>query len=193
MGALSARLTVILTALILLSACSTRHIQDSFDGSTAQRLVTRSIDDLMVQLPTEQFEALKDQSIYIETHFVKDSNIKQYADERLKLELKNRFNINVANDVTPGIKVLSVFYTSLATDQDTFGISIPFGYVPGIDESTRLNILALEKFHGISEMYYFIGEVGEQVRSQTLQAVVKTDALGLPFITIPISNLERSD
>ncbi len=53
--------------------------------------------------------------------------------------------------------------------------------------------LILEKYHGISEMDYFIGDSGIAKRSYTLQAVVRTDALGLPFITIPISDRARSE
>ncbi|WP_197472749.1 hypothetical protein, partial [Oleiphilus sp. HI0123] len=84
-------------------------------------------------------------------------------------------------------------YTSLGTDLDNFGIAIPFGYVPGVAENTQLNIITLEKFHGIAEMYYYIGETGSENRSQVLQAKVKTDALGLPFITIPLSNIDRHE
>ena len=45
------QLSLVLCLLMLLSACSTREIQNSLTGSTAQRLVTHSIDDLMRLLP----------------------------------------------------------------------------------------------------------------------------------------------
>lgn len=178
--------------ILLLCACSAREIQGSLSGSTAQRLVTHSVDDLMRLLPEEPFAAYRNKNILLHSHFLHDTTVKTYADERLKHELKRRFNIQVTRE--PGLAQgsMTVFYTSLATDKDTFGLTIPLGYVPGFDESTKLNILSLEKFHGIAEMYYFIGNLGEEERQVTLQSVVKTDALGLPFITIPINTLERA-
>jgi len=65
--------------------------------------------------------------------------------------------------------------------------------VLGVDKSTRLNILTLEKFHGISEMYYYVGPTETENRSKVIQAKVKTNTLGLPFITIPYSTVDRHD
>ena len=166
-------------------------MQDSLIGSTAQRLVTHSIDDLMKQLPESDFETMRGRSVYVESHFVEDSRLKDYADERLALELRRRFGAQLVNNPEEAERVVNVFYTSLATDQSDFGISIPLGFVPGVNETAKINILTLQKFHGISEFYYFAGESGTETRSKTYQAVVRTDALGLPLITIPISNVDR--
>jgi len=43
-------LVVVLIALTLVG-CSTRQLTSNLNGSTAQRLVTHSIDDLMGKLP----------------------------------------------------------------------------------------------------------------------------------------------
>jgi len=87
--------------------------------------------------------------------------------------------------------VLSVFYTSLGTDAGHLGFSIPLGIVPGVGEAVRINLITLEQFHGVAEMYYFLGESGTEMRGRTLQARTRTDAVGLPIITIPISNIDR--
>lgn len=184
------RLGMLLVLALTLSACSTRHLQDSLDGSTAQRLVTHSIDDLVSKLPEAPFEALRNQKLLFHSHFLLENQLKAYADERIKLELQNRFGIDTVEESEPGIHVLSIFYTSLATDRDNFGITIPLS---GIEGASHINVISLEKFHGVSEMYYFLGQAGAQTRHKTLQAIVKTDALGLPFITIPISNIDRAD
>lgn len=185
------RLLLILIALCLLSACSTRDIQHELSGSTAQRLIAHSIDDLISQLDDPNLENLKGQKLFINSYFLAEHPLKNYADKRLAVELRNRFGADIVSSQADSDQVLTVFYTSLATDFDNFGISIPFGYIPGVDDSTTLNILTLEKFHGISEMYYYVGPTGTEHRSKVIQAVVKTDALGLPFITIPISNIDR--
>ncbi len=187
------RLSLLLLTCLVLSACSTRDLQDSLGGSTAQRLVAHSIDDLVSSIDDKKLEALKGKKVYINSYFLNDSALKNYADKRLAIELKGRFGIDVVDSQEESEQVMTAFYTSLGTDLDNFGISIPFGYVPGVAENTQLNIITLEKFHGIAEMYYYIGETGSENRSKVLQAKVKTDALGLPFITIPLSNIDRHE
>jgi hypothetical protein len=185
--------SLLLALLTITTGCSTRDLQDSLNGSTAQRLVTHSIDDLISGIEDEKLDALEGKKVFINSYFLSDSTLKDYADQRLAIELAGRFGAKIVGSQAESNEVMTVFYTSLGTDLDNFGISIPFGYVPGVDESTRLNIITLEKFHGISEMYYYIGETGTENRSKVLQAKVKTDALGLPFITIPLSTIDRHD
>jgi len=178
---------------LMLSACSTRHIQDSLSGSTSQRLITHSIDDLISNLKDANFDELKDKKVFINSYFLSDSPLKNYADHRLATELTSRYGASIAKTQAESDRVMTVFYTSLGTDFDNFGISIPLGYIPGFNESTALNIITLEKFHGISELYYYIGKTGSENRSKVQQAVVKTDALGIPFLTIPLSNIDRHE
>lgn len=187
------RLLILLTLSLTLLACTTRDLQDSLGGSAAQRLVTHSIDDLVRSIEDERLDALRSKKVFINSYFLSNSSLKNYADQRLAIELRNRFGIEVVDTQADSEQVLTVFYTSLGTDLDNFGISIPFGYIPGVAENTQLNIITLEKFHGIAEMYYYLGETGSENRSKVLHAKVKTDALGLPFITIPLSNIDRHE
>lgn len=187
------KLIFILLCLSILSACSTRDLQPKYNGSSAQRLISHSIDDLVSKLEDVHLDALKDQKVFINSYFLMESPFKHYADKRLALELESRFGATIASSQAESDQVMTVFYTSLATDVDNFGISIPLGYIPGLEQSTELNIITLEKFHGVSEMYYYVGPTGTENRSQVIHAKVKTDALGLPFITIPLSSVDRHD
>ena len=182
-----------LTICMLIMGCSTRDLQSSLNGSTPQRLVTHSIDDLVSGLKDKNLDALKGKKVFINSYFLNDSKLKDYADQRLAVEISGRFGAEIVPTQEDSEQVMTIFYTSLATDMDNFGISIPFGYIPGIDGSASLNIITLEKFHGISEMYYYVGKTGTENRSKVLQAKVRTDALGLPFITLPISNIDRHE
>jgi len=155
--------------------------------------MTHSIDDLVSGLSDPYLDQLKNKKVFLNSYFLSDSTLKNYADQRLSIELAGRFGAEVVKAQADSESVMTVFYTSLGTDIDSFGISIPLGYVPGVDNSTKLNIITLEKFHGISELYYYIGKTGHEHRSKVIQAKVKTDALGLPFITIPLSNIDRHD
>ncbi len=187
------RVSSFILILVSLNGCSTRDVQSELNGSTSQRLISHSIDDLISKLEDQNLTDLKDKKVYINSYFIDMHPFKHYADQRLAIELQSKFGAIVVDSQTESEQVMTVFYTSLATDFDSFGISIPFGFIPGVDESTRLNILTLDKFHGISEMYYYVGPTGTENRSKVIHAKVKTDALGLPFITIPLSNLDRHD
>lgn len=181
---------MLLVTLALLAACSSRQVQDSLVGSTAQRLVTHAIDQLIDGLPDKDFDALRGQSIYLQSHFIERDEIRNYSDQRLAIELQRRFGIRLSDDPGHADQILNVFYTSLATDQSLLGFYLPLGVVPGVDEGTRINLITWEQFHGVAEMYYFLGASGSEQRGALIQGRSRTDALGLPIITIPISNLD---
>ena len=186
---LTTRLLIATLVLVLLAGCGSRQLQDSLVGSTAQRLVTFSIDDLVRQLPDEDFTAHTGQRMYLESHFIQYPEIRAYADERLSVELANRFDIEVVSRYETADATLKVFYTSLGTDQGFQGFSVPLGFVPGMTETARVNLITLEQFHGVAEMYYYVGETGSERRGDVIQARTRTDAIGLPIITIPISTI----
>ncbi len=177
--------------LFLLAGCAARQVQDSLAGSTAQKLVTYSIDDLVAALPKEHFGAWSGRKMFLESNFLADSDVRAYADSRLKLELSRRFDIDVVADAESADAVLNLFYTSLGTDRDTRGFFLPLGYVPGMDADTRINLLTLEQFQGVAELYYFVGETGTEKRGRVMQARTRSDALGLPVITVPLNTIDR--
>jgi len=174
-----------LLALPLLAGCGARQVQDSLTGSTAQRLVSYAIDDLAAALPAEDFGGLAGQRLLIDSHFVGDAALRRYADQRLAMELLARFDIRVVDDASAD-RILNVFYTSLGTDRDRRGFYLPLGFVPGVDESAEVNLLTLQQFHGVAEMYYY---VGTERAGEPIQARIRTDSLGLPIITIPLNTL----
>lgn len=180
-------------ALILmvlsLSGCGSRQVQDSLVGSTAQRLVSYAIDEMAMALPDEDFAPLRGQRLRMETFGISDPALQAYADARLAVELQRRFDIQIVDGLYPGAQLLRVFYTSIGTDTGHLGFFIPLGFVPGVDDGTRINLITLEQFHGVVEMYYFLGPQGAEQRGEIIQARRRTDALGLPIITIPISTL----
>lgn len=179
----------LIIALLLASGCASRQVQDSLAGSTAQRLVTHSIDQLMEALPAEDFEPWRDQELWLDSSFIEEGPLKLYADQRLRLALEQRFGIRMAATASASDARLAVFYTSMATDQELAGFYLPLGAIPGFEEQTRVNLITLEKFHGVAELYYFIESESGIERGPTLLTRTRTDALGLPIITIPLSRL----
>ncbi len=189
-GRLSRTFSLVL-ALALLSGCAARELQDNLAGATAQRLVTYAIEDLVSQIPEADFAPYRGQAMRLDSHFIAEDKLRNYADQRLARELLQRFDIRIVDPLDPEARFsLSVFYTALGTDQGLLGFYLPLGAVPGMDDNTRINLISLEQFHGVAEMFYFID--GEDMTRQgpRLLGRTRTDALGLPIITIPISSLD---
>ena len=180
-----------LAAALILAGCSAREVNDSLAGSTAQRLVTYSIDEMVTRLSGPRLDALKGRKLYLETHFLAESAIKAYADERLRIALTERFGASLVDAPEHADQSMSVFYTSLGTDQSQDGFFLPLGYVPGVDQRLTIDLITVKHFHGIAEMYYYIGETGIEFRSDKQRAVIRTDVLGLPIIELPISDLDN--
>lgn len=186
--------TLMLMVLLafFLSGCSTRQVISELDGSTAQRLVTHSIDQLMKKIPAEDFPSCRDKNVYVEPHFIKETPVLDYATERFKMELGQSFDCRIVESKQVADYTVNLFFTSLGTETDIFGISIPFLVIPGVSGASDINILAVEMFHGISEMYYYVSDAEEQVltRREKSKAAVRTDKFALPFITIPINTMD---
>lgn len=177
----------------MLTACSTRQVVDKLSGSTAQRLVTLSINKLIKELPKSPLDQLQGHSIWLDAHFIKDDPIVDYATARLKAEINQRHQVSWAESVADADRVIKVFYTSLGTDQDSFGFSLPIPTVTTeSNEIGRIDLLAYNMYHGISEMYFYVEDVATQkvVESERLKAQIRTDKLSLPIITIPVSTLD---
>jgi hypothetical protein len=179
--------------LIVLTGCGTREVQDSLTGATAQRLVAHSIDQLVERLPEADFRPHAGKRVHLTSHFLHDVELRRYADRRLAVTLQRRYGMTVVDDPALADIRLEVFYTALGTDHSRTGFVLPLGFVPGLEQSTRIDLITLEKFHGVAEMYYFVGPGGSERRGELIQARTRSDALGLPVITIPLSDIERED
>ena len=89
-------LSVILLGTVL-SACSTREASEQFRGSTSQRLLTYSINNLMAQLPEEDFKSFAGQPVYVRSHFIEASQTLNYTTQRLYMELTSRWQMNLVD------------------------------------------------------------------------------------------------
>lgn len=187
----SARFALMILVLTLLAGCAARQAQDSLAGATAQRLVSYSIDDVVASLPDDDFAALAGKRVRLNSHFVAESPLQQYADRRLAVALARRFGIDVVGGDADSDATLNVFYTALGTNRDTKGFYLPVGYVPGFDEGAQIDLLTIEQFHGLAELYYFVGPTGTENRGAVIQSRTRADALGLPIITIPLTDMKR--
>lgn len=184
---------VVLAAVVLtlLTACSARQEGKSFQGSTEQRLVTHSIDRLMGLLPEEDLKLLEGQKVHLGTHFVVDSQVVKYASARLALELQERFQVRLVEKPEADY-VLDMFFTSLGTDREARGISIPIVNLSDPEQSTSINILAVDMYHGLAEGYFYLTDVaqGSVVKRGKIKSRVRTDNFATPIFSLPVNHLD---
>ncbi|MDM3872415.1 hypothetical protein QSV34_13770 [Porticoccus sp. W117] len=186
------RITLLALFCISLNACTTRQIGTTYGGSTEQRLITHSIEKLMAQLPVSEFASFRQRTVLLNSHFIQRNDLLDYADQMLRMELVRRFEVVVTDDAEQADYQLDFFFTSLGTDTDSYGLSIPIINVSNAAESARLDVLAVDMYHGISECLYYVRDLKEGTLKKhgKLLARIRTDEVSTPIINFPISNID---
>jgi hypothetical protein len=179
---------LLLFILILLAGCSTNQTDDKYEGSTEQRLVTHSINNLMKKLPEYPISQIRGKRVYLQTHFIKYGALIDYATSRLQTELSLRYHPIWETDSKNADYSLDVYFTSLGTDQDSLGISLPLPVQGQGTSPAKIPILNYEMFHGISEMYLYLTDLSDYKVSEMpiLKSVVRDDKIATPIITLPV-------
>ena len=191
---------IFLTTLLclLVSACSTRQAGERYSGSTEQRLVTYSIQDMAEQIKSEPLDELANQKVTVESYFLLKNHVTEYAEAKIATALTEEFGAEfvstdkIDSSVNPAKYKLKLFFTSLGTDRDSAGLSIPLVDYSDPERSTSINILAVDMYHGISECEYYLMEIasGKIVQEGRLKARVRTDNFTTPFFSFPISDID---
>ncbi len=183
---------LLLLLIVFLCSCSTRQVSDRFSGATEQRLLSHSVNDLAEALPKKDFTEINGKPVFLECHFLNTIEPVDYARQRLALELMDTYNCTVVTEKQDADVTLQVFFTGLGTDLDKFGLSLPEIIVPGVGALSSIDIIALEMFHGVSEMYYYFLDNDNHIilKGKPMQALVRNDTLKLPFISIPINTVK---
>jgi hypothetical protein len=76
-------------------------------------------------------------------------------------------------------------------DMNFFVGNTPEFVIPSVGTIT-IDIIALDMYHGVSEVYYYITEQdgGKVSRGDRIRSIIRTDRLALPIVSIPISTLK---
>ena len=187
------RILAILTFVSLNCSCSTRGVHDQYFGATEQRLVTHSLDQLVSMLPEKDFMPLKDRKIYVECHFLVENIPLKYARKRIEMEFVQKYACTVVDSPKSADAVCDFFFTALGTDRDKIGFRTPEFIVPGTAGTVSVDLITLDMYHGVSELYYYITapDVGKVTKGERIRSIIRTDKLSLPIISIPISTLKQ--
>ncbi|MFT5046267.1 MAG: hypothetical protein ACI8UP_003246 [Porticoccaceae bacterium] len=143
-------LAVAMLSACVLASCSTRQVSLTLEGSTAQRLVTYSLDQFIEGLAEQpEISVIKGKTVRLGVYFLDDHPLMDYATRLIAARLNLVHGIKMAALEDTSEFEVDVFFNSVGTDSDDFGLSVPtFGLVPTSDS---INILALDMYHGITE------------------------------------------
>ena len=175
----------------LVAGCSTREVVDPLSGSTAQRLVTYSLDRFTEELLAKpEIAERRGETVRLDIHFLREHPMLGYARRLIVTQMQLTHDITVAAPgEAPGFE-LDVFFNSIGTDNDEFGLTVPpLGFSTSTDP---INILALDMYHGITEGYAVVTgpEGGDMRKTERVLARVRRDNVSTPIINFPVNQLE---
>ena len=184
-------LSLTLACMAALNGCATREVHEQYSGSTAQRLVTYSIQKLAKNLTSKDFEHMRGKNVFMKSHFIVENQDLTYAHDYLSLEFRRRFGINMVSE-TEADYIFDLFFSSLGTDQDTYGLTVPLINLSDTSQSVNIDLLAVDMYHGITEARLFITDVETKaiVSRKKMLARVRTDKFSTPIFSFPVSSLD---
>ena len=184
-------LVIALLSTVVAAGCSTREVVDPLAGSTAQRLVTYSLDRFIEELMAQpEITGMRGETVRLGVHFLTEHPLIDYATRLIAVQLQLTHDITVAApDESPELE-LDVFFNSIGTDNDDFGLSVPTLGFGGSADS--VNVLALDMYHGITEGYAVVTspDDGGIRRTERVLARIRRDNVSTPFIDFPLNQLE---
>lgn len=171
--------------------CTTRQVSGTLEGSTAQRIVTFSIDKFIAGLAEQPvIAALEGKTTHLNVHFLKDHQLLDYATRLLNAELEIIHGIKIVDAEEPADNDVDVFFNSIGTDSDDFGLTIPtLGLATTSDG--KIDILALDMYHGITEGYAIV-KAGDQPLQKTERIIarIRRDNVSTPVISFPLNQVD---
>lgn len=183
---------ILLILSTALTGCATRQVSESLHGSTAQRLVTYSLERFVSELMDQpELSRLSGRSVELQVLFLSDHTLLPYATELLEQRLAMAHGVELLSDQESADFRLTVFFNSIGTDHDSYGLTVPtFGLAA--TSNGRINVLAVDMFHGITEGYAVIKPVyGSQPdRTRRILVRVRADNVATPIVDFPVNQLE---
>ncbi len=175
----------------VLTGCATRQVSDTLQGSTAQRLVTYSLEKFIVELADQPEVSLENESVHLGIYFIEDHPMIEYARQRLIAQLELMHGIQIAAPHEPAKFQIDVYFHSIGTDLDNFGLTIPsLGFFASAD--SEIEILALDMFHGVTEGYAIVKPLtgGSMRRTKRILSRIRRDNVATPIIDFPVNQLD---
>lgn len=181
------KLAVVLLVCFLLVGCASRQIVDHYQGSTAQRLVTKSIDRAVSTFPTDLVSLLRGKKVKVTFNLLEGTKDQEYFKSRFLLQL--RLNKIIPVETDPDYH-LDVFCTSLGTDNNTIGFSTPELVTTTGNYIASIKVFGMDVFRGITEYYCILRDNNDNYQKTTyLKGESKSDKMFLLYLTIPFNDI----
>lgn len=184
-------LAIAAIACTVLTSCTTRQVSSTLEGSTAQRLVTLSLIKFIESLAEQpEIAALEGKTVHFGVHFLKDHQLLDYASRLLKAQMQIIHNMNIVESSEYAEFNVDVFFNSIGTDNDDFGLTIPTLGLATTSDGT-IDILALDMYHGITEGYAIVKtDKGSIKQTDRLLARIRRDNISTPIISFPLNQVD---
>lgn len=182
---------IIILLIALTMGCSTRQLSETVPGSTAQRLVTYSLEKFVRELMKQtEMQPLANKTVALTVHFLKDHELLDYATQLIRYHLDSRYQVQFASKESAHFEV-DIFFNSIGTDHDSYGLSLP-GFGLAATPDSRISILSIDMFHGITEGFALLKNTQSDTtdRTRRLLARVRADNVATPILEFPINQLD---
>lgn len=179
---------ILLPLCLLLYSCTARQVVSIYEGSTAQRLVTYSINRSVENFPVRALKIMKGKKVYIEFNYLQGMTGHSYLHSRIVSELKNK-GVTVVDDKSKADMDMDVFCTSLGTDNSYAGLNTPsvptlFGTLPSI------KLFGVDLYRGITGFYFFLYNKDGTInlKSKVVKGETKSDEYNLFFFSFHVKS-----
>ena len=157
--------------------------------------VTYSLEKFIDELVSQPELLLTNKSVDLRVHFLAGHPMAGYATQLLTTQLEMTHSIEVVPAYEPADYRVDVFFNSIGTDRDNFGLTVPsLGLFTGVD--SRIEILALDMFHGITEGHAIVKSLTDESagnsirRTERILTKIRTDNVSTPILEFPWNQLD---
>jgi len=184
-------LFVVIALSMLLVSCSARQVTPTYEGLTAQKLISRSIDRGLQNISQSDLLFLVNHKVFIDWYSLSTMTESTYIKARLELELELH-NINIVNSRSVADYTMIVFCTAAGTATQFSGFETPDMSLSAMP-LPRIKVFGIDLYKGEFEFYYYLKDAKGQIikRSEFVRGKAKSDKINLFTITIPINDINK--
>lgn len=174
--------------VIFQAACAVRQVTPLYEGLTAQRLMSKSIDDGVQGMDLADLITLRFHKVYIDWHAFSTMKESNYIRDRFVVELQAN-KVQVVENENMADYTMVVFCTTSGTDNSFAGFETPamtLSFMP----LPQIQIIGLDLYEAEFGFYYFLKDADGNIlkKSADITRGAKSNRFNFFLIGIPISH-----
>ena len=177
---------VLLILPFLLGGCVPREVTPIYQGLTAQKLMSKSIDKAVKKIDSPELFNFALKKVYVDWNALSTIKESKFIKARFITELEH-FGIQIVTNPKSANATIIVFCTEGGTDHDFTGLETPNITLYGFP-MPQIQILGISQFEGQVKLYYFIKNANGVTLSESPNFIgnAKSNRLNLFSLGIPI-------